>query len=333
MHKYNLLGLLILSTLLTGLFIGALRQPPTESDSPSSTSALLTYDSLVKNIIAHHKAPFSGSMLSRQGGTSSPMPLIASSVQDANSGGLIEQNVSSQTGIAMAADLQTGHNLVVTTDSSYLPGYAFSTNDGTSWAQKQISADIDPLTTIPYTFTHSTGVAFDQQQHAYITTIAGNAFSDALAGYANFDSQINVTIDTPGALNASVSSTIVDYIPCHGQLALSALKYCQGQFDRPSLAINTVSRSSLYNTVYVYYTYFCIGALQDDGTTGPCSDGALSIPAQSSVVLEAHTIGAKHTFSSPTLVSGTLTQAQFPSLVIDSRGTPYLLFEDFSDLP
>lgn len=334
MQRHNLIGLLILLTLITGLFIGAFHESASGSDSLSGTSTSLTYDSLVKNIIAHHKAPFAGNAPLRQDDrTQSSMPTISSSPQDTNSSALISANISSQTGIAMAADPQSGHNLVVTTNSTYLPGYAFSTNDGASWVQKRLGAAIDPLTTIPYTFTHSTGVAFDQKQHVYITTIAGNTFSDTLASYANFDSQINVTVDTPGIPGSSASSTIVDYVPCHGQLALPALKNCQGQFDRPSLAIDTVSHSPSHNTVYVYYTYFCIGTLQNDGTTGPCSDGALSIPAQSSVILETHTTGSGHTFSSPTLVSGSLTQAQFPSLVIDSRGTPHLFFEDFSALP
>ena len=334
MQRHNLVGLLILLTLITGLFIGTFHEPASGSDSLSSVSTSLTYDSLVKNIIAHHKAPFAGNTPLRQDSRAqSSVPPISSSFQGASNSALVNPNISSQTGIAMAADPQIGHDLVVTTDSAYLPGYAFSTNDGTSWVQKRLGAAIDPLTTIPYTFTHSTSVAFDQKQHVYITTIAGNAFSDTLAGYANFDSQINVTVDTPGSPGSSASSTIVDYIPCHGQLALPALKNCQGQFDRPSLAINIVPHSPSYNTVYVYYTYFCIGTLRDDGTMGPCSDGAFSIPAQSSAILEAHTTGSGHTFSSPTLVSDPLTQAQFPSLVIDSRGTPHLFFEDFSALP
>lgn len=334
MQRHNLVGLLILSMLIAGLFIGTFHQPSSGSDYLSGTSTSLTYDSLVKNIIAHHEAPFAGNTPLRQdSGTQSSMPIISSSSQDTDSSVLISPNISSQTGIAMAADPQAEYNLVVTTNSAYLPGYAFSTNDEASWIQKQLEAAIDPLTTIPYTFTHSTGVAFDQKQHVYITTIAGNTFSDTLAGYANFDSQINIIIDTPGSPGSSASSTTVDYIPCHGQLALPALKNCQGQFDRPSLAIDTMPHSSSYNTVYVYYTYFCIGTLQNDGTTGPCSDGALSIPAQSSVILETHTTGSGHAFSSPTLVSGPLTQAQFPSLVIDSRGTPHLFFEDFSALP
>ena len=333
-HKHNLIGLLILSTLITGLFIGTFHEPASGSDSLSGASTSLTYDSLVKNIIAHHKAPFAGNAPLRQGdSTRSSMPAISSSPRDSDNSTLVSSYISSQTGIAMAAGLQTGHNLVVTTNSAYLPGYAFSTNDGASWAQKRLNAAIDPLTTIPYTFTQSTSAAFDQQQRVYITTIAGNAFSDTLAGYANFDSQINVTIDTPGNPASSASSAIVDYIPCHGQLVLPTLKSCQGQFDRPSLAIDTVPHSSLYNTVYVYYTYFCIGTFQNNGATGPCSDGALSIPAQSSVILETHTTDSGHTFSSPTLVSGSLTQAQFPSLVIDSHGTPHLFFEDFSTLP
>jgi hypothetical protein len=334
MQRHNLVGLLILSTLITGLFIGTFHEPAGDADSLSGASTSLTYGSLVKNIIAHHKAPFAGNTPLRQDSRMQPsMPAISSSPQDSDSSALVNPNISSQTGIAMAAAPQAGHNLVVTTDSAYLPGYTFSTNDGASWVQKRLDAAIDPLTTIPYTFTHSTSVAFDQQHHVYITTIAGNAFSDTLASYANFDSQINITMDTPGSPGSAASSTIVDYIPCHGQLALPALKSCQGQFDRPSLAIDMVPHSPSYNTVYVYYTYFCIGTLQGDGTMGPCSDGALSIPAQSSVILETHTTGSEHTFSSPTLVSGSLTQTQFPSLVIDSRGTPHLFFEDFSALP
>jgi hypothetical protein len=334
MQRYHLVGLLILSTLITGLFIGTFHEPASRSDDLSDTSITLTYNSLVNNIIVHHKAPFAGNtLLHEDSRTQSSLPPISSSSQGASNSTLVNPNISSQTGIALAADPETGHDLVITTDSAYLPGYAFSTNDGASWVQKQLGAAIDPLTTIPYTFTHSTGVAFDQQRHVYITTIAGNTFSDTLADYANFDSQINIIRDTPGSSGASTSSTIVDYVPCHGQLALPALKHCQGQLDRPSLTINLVPHSPSYNTVYVYYTYFCIGMLQDDGTMGPCSDGALSIPAQSSVILEAHTTGSGHTFSSPALVSGPRMQAQFPSLVIDSRGTPHLFFEDFSDLP
>lgn len=331
MHRYKLVGLLILSTLITGVLLGTFHWPPTGPTYPPIAPVSLTYDSLVKNIIAHHKAPFLGEMLQNQAATQPQAS--TSSYRNADDYGLISQTVSSQTGVAAAIDPQAGRNIVVTSDSRYLPAYSISTNGGKYWTQRQLTASIDPLTTTPYTFTHSTGAAFDYQQHLYLSTLAGNIFYDTLTDYANFDSQVNIIIDTPGAANASASSSIIDYIPCHGQLTLPALKNCQGQLSRPAVAINTGPRNSSQTTVYVYYVYFCIGTPQNNGTPGPCSDGALSIPAQSSVILEAHATGPNYTFSSPTLVSGALTQTQFPALVIDNHGTPHLFFEDFSDLP
>src|SRR5579883_2349741 len=85
MQRYHLVGLLILSTLITGLFIGTFHEPASRSDDLSDTSITLTYNSLVNNIIVHHKAPFAGNtLLHEDSRTQSSLPPISSSSQGAS---------------------------------------------------------------------------------------------------------------------------------------------------------------------------------------------------------------------------------------------------------
>jgi hypothetical protein len=74
-------------------------------------------------------------------------------------------------------------------------------------------------------------------------------------------------------------------------------------------------------TVYVYYTVFC--------NTSPCAYGTGTIPAFGSAIVEAHSSGAGVPFSSPQIVSGSLSNEQFSYMVVDSHGVPHAFFDDF----
>jgi len=92
------------------------------------------------------------------------------------------------------------------------------------------------------------------------------------------------------------------------------------------MTVDEVQGSPHTNSVYVYYTAFCV-----QGT--PCKDGNVTIPGFSSVILAAHAPGAGLSFSKPALVSGGHTQTQFSDMVIDSQGTPHIFFDDFTHSP
>jgi hypothetical protein len=230
--------------------------------------------------------------------------------------------------IAAAVDPTNGANyLVMENDFRENVDHMFwhvSTDGGKKWTDDSMTVGLDDFTGgAPFNFQSDPGLAFDSKGHSVLSTITGNFIFDFTGGSINMDSQIEVAVGFNHGTYASLIPIAVDTQPCSFTFTGSN---CAIQLDKPFVAVDNVPGSPRNGTVYVFYTAFCV-----QGT--PCTDGAATIPPFSSAILEAHAPSAGAPFSPPNLVSGTFTQTQFSSLVVDSKGRPHIFFDDFTNFP
>jgi len=199
--------------------------------------------------------------------------------------------------------------------------YHVSTNGGMAWSDDAMVGGNDPNTGfIPLTFQSDPGVAFDNRGHSILSTITGNLILDINNGYENLDTEVMVAEGFNHGTYSSLIPMIIDTQPCNG--LFSGTFNCPAQLDKPLITVDSVPGSPNNGTIYVYYTVFCNSA--------PCPYGSGTIPKFGSAIVESHSPGAGLPFSTPQIVSGSLSNEQFSSMVVDSHGVPHAFFDDFS---
>jgi hypothetical protein len=298
-----------------------------------------TLEDLVSYIQAHHKAPFDreGAILPRGGAQvlmrSVLQPRAANEATAVQLSAFNGQNVKvnrdrnpwPKAEIGAAVDPTNGKNYVVMSndfrenfDHMF---YHVSTNGGLAFTDDSMVSGDDPVTGFaPMNFQSDPGVGFDRVGHSYLSTISGNLIFDFNNDYLNFDTQVEVVQGFNHGTFTSLIPTSVDDQGCNGTFEVFN---CPIQLDKPLITVDDVPGSPHINTIYVYYTAFC-------NLPTPCTDGNVTIPGFSSVILAAHAPGAGLPFSKPALVSGGHIQTQFSDMVIDSQGTPHIFFDDFA---
>jgi hypothetical protein len=232
--------------------------------------------------------------------------------------------------IAAAVDPLTGNWLVMSNDFRRNWDQMFfhvSTDGGRTWTDDAMVGGSDPFTGgVPETFQSDPGVSFDRSGNSYLSTITGNAILDFNNGYENEDTEIDVAQGFADGTYASLLPTTIDVQPCNG--TFTGAFTCNATLDKPLITTDSNPASPHNGTTYVYYTLFC-----NFPASGICTDGNVTIPAATSAIVEAHSPAAGVPFSAPALVSGTLHNTQFSSMVIDAAGTPHVFFDDFTDFP
>lgn len=233
--------------------------------------------------------------------------------------------------IGAAIDPTTGNWVVMTNDFRRNFDQMFfhvSTNNGQNWTDDAMVGGSDPFTgSIPSTFQSDPGVSFDGSGNSYLSTITGNLLIDFVSGYENIDTEIDVAQGFAGGVYASLLPTPVDVQPCNG-LIFTGPFTCDAALDKPLITTDSNPSSPNFGTTYVYYTLFC-----NFPASGVCTDGTATVPFVQSAIVEVHSPGPGLPFSAPALVSGSLVNTQFSSMVIDSAGTPHILFDDFTNFP
>jgi hypothetical protein len=333
----RILSLLLACATATGFALGLL-----VNGGAISHAASLPYtsmDAYVKFVQAHHKAPFEqGSThgLSAQAAqalvknaslhVAPPVSTTTTTNVKVNQ----DRNPWPKAEVAAAIDPTNGNNYVVMAndfrenfDHEF---YHSSTDGGNHWTDDSMVGGFDFYTQAQLSFQSDPGVAFDTYGDVFLSALTVNQIFDNFSGYENLDTQVEVTTAPSHGTYTSLEPTVVDTVPCEGTFTSF---FCPGSLDKPLMTVDTVKNSPNLGTIYVYYTYFC----NFNSTNTPCSDGNATIPAGSSAILVASAPGPGGTFSSPDLASGSLTQAQFSDLVVDSKGTPHLFFDDFSSFP
>jgi len=242
-----------------------------------------------------------------------------------------DHNPWPKVGIAAAIDPANGNNYVVmSNDFRENFDHMFfhvSKTGGATWTDDSMVGGADFITGFaPLTFQNDPGVAFDGAGHSFLSTLSGNVIFDVFNGYINNDTEIEVVQGFAHGAYVSVIPTAIDDQQCDGPFPNP---FCPAVLDKPLITVDNVASSPSNGAIYVYYTLFCNGA----GARGhaPCEDGSAKVPALSSAILESHSPGAGKPFTAPALVSGSLKNAQFSSMVIDSHGTPHIFFDDFSN--
>ncbi len=199
-----------------------------------------------------------------------------------------------------------------------------SSDGGKTWTDDSLVGGSDPFTGfIPLTFQSDPGVSFDAAGNSYLSSITGNLILDFNNGYENLDTEIDVAQGFSHGAYATLLPTPVDDQPCNG-LFTGAFN-CPAVLDKPLITTDSNPASPNNGTTYVYYTMFCNNL--------PCTDGTATVPAFGSAILESHSVAPGFPFSPPALVSGSLSNVQFSSMVIDSHGTPHMFFDDFTNSP
>jgi hypothetical protein len=326
----------LLSTLLAALLPGQLA-------SAQNHPRFKDIDSYVRFVNSHMKAPFDrdSARLPQGAGMAllnSARQATTASTPTAHTNVKVNQdrNPWPKAEIGAAVDPTNGNNYVVMSndfrenwDHMF---YHVSTNGGKRWTDDSMVGGADPVTGfIPLTFQSDPGVAFDSKGHSILSTITGNEIFDFNNSYENLDTEIYVAEGFGHGTYTLLLPTPVDDQPCSGTFDADGMFNCPGALDKPLVAVDNVPGSPHNGTIYVYYTYFCFGT--GPNFDQPCTDGNAMIPAFTSAILEAHSPGAGLPFSAPNLVSGSLLNTQFSNLVIDSRGTPHVFFDDFTNLP
>jgi len=286
--------------------------------------------SYVKYVQSTHRAPFhrDGVMLPKGGAKELLRKWHeAQPLAEAPSGTNVKVNQDRdpwpKAEIGSAVDPTDGQNyLVMSNDFRENYDHMFfhvSTTGGATWTDDSMVGGNDPNTGfIPLTFQSDPGLAFDTSGHSFLSTITGNLIFDGVNGYQNNDTQIEVAQGYAHGEYANLLPIVIDTQPCIFTFTSSN---CNSTLDKPLITVDDVAGSPNNGTVYVYYTLFC--------GPNPCTDGSATVPAFGSAILESHTSGGF--FTSPALVSGALTNTQFSYLVVDSKGTPHMFFDDFTN--
>jgi hypothetical protein len=302
----------LLGTLLAGRQVSA---------EPAPTNL----ESFVKYMQAHHLAPFDREGALLPPGKVLKLQLNAPIIKGTNIKVNQDRNPWPKAEIGAAVDPASPSNYVVMSndfrenyDHMF---YHVSTNNGLTWTDDSMVGGADPVTGfIPLNFQSDPGVAFDTVGHSFLSTITGDLIFDFVNNYINLDTEIELAQGFNNGTYTSLLPTAIDDQPCSGSFSVFT---CPAQLDKPLMTVDDVSGSPNKGTIYVYYTLFC--------NETRCGDGDAKVPPFSSAILESHARGAGLPFSRPRLVSGSLTQEQFSSMVIDSHGTPHIFFDDFSD--
>jgi len=331
----------LFATLVWGQFANA------QNAATSHKLRFKNLEDFSKYVQSHHKAPFDrDSVRLPNGGAAEIMKHMGQRTPE----GLALASTSSthnvrinrdrdpwpKAEVAVGVDPVNGNVVVMTNDFRENYDHMFyhvSTNGGSVWTDDSMVGGNDPFSGfIPLTFQSDPGVAFDDKGHSYLSTITGNLIFDFNNLYENLDTQIIVAQGFNHGTYTNLIPTIVDTVPCNGNFDADGTFVCPGTLDKPLITVDSVLGSPNNGTVYVYYTLFCNGVTNPDGSIGPCVDGNATVPAFTSAILEAHA-AAGGLFSAPNLVSGALQNTQFSDIVIDSHGVAQAFFDDFTNFP
>src|SRR5438093_1536775 len=122
-----------------------------------------------------------------------------------------------------------------------------------------VSSMLSLQTVVVWSISHSPGYFY--LFASLISNISGKSILDFRNEYLNFDTEIDAVTCYNGGTFIDLSFTAVDNQPCSGTFGPNGHFSCPAQLDKPFVTIDNVP-SSLHNgSVYVYYTFFCIGEI------------------------------------------------------------------------
>jgi len=342
------LAILLMSMLMCGSIAEAQSTAPPFED----------YDSFVQWMRKNHKAPFrpgwvpkssttAGSGSSAAGGASDGDAQTNNSVLRAPAirqfPGVEKRNVKvnqdrnpwAKTTVAAAVDPSDGNNIVVLNNdfrqSLERVFYHVSSDGGRMWSDDYVTDGADPLNGgAPPAMEYNPGGSFDAEGNTYMTHAGGNSiefFTSPGVGYMNFDTEIDVIQGFGHGTYLAQTPIELNTEQCGGVFGTAGGDFdCRAALDLPSVTTDTNPNSPNKGTTYVYYTEFCNGA-----PPSGCPEGDISLPTNTSGVVEQHNSPSKPTvFSDPKPVQGTLIASTGADMVIDASGTPHILFLDFT---
>ncbi len=242
-----------------------------------------------------------------------------------------DRNPWPKAGIASAVNPLNPRNWVVLTNDFRVNNtrlfFHVSTDHGHTWTDDLLVGGADPfIFDAPLSFQVNPGLSFDNLGNSYLSVLSGNEIIDFNNNYLNLDNEIDAVQGFADGAYANVFPTLIDAQQCDGGLSSGPFT-CPGNVSQPLNSTDSNPSSPNAGTTYVYYTFFC------NLNPGTCTDGNASVPSFGSAILESHSPNPETPFSTPSLVSGTHTNSEFASMVIDPAGTPHIFFDDFTAAP
>lgn len=242
-----------------------------------------------------------------------------------------DRNPWAKAGLASAINPLNPSNWVVITNDFRINNtrtfYHVSTDRGLAWTDDLLVGGADPYTfSAPLSFQVNPSISFDNAGNSRLAALSGNEIIDFNNNYLNLDNEVDEIQGFTNGTYSYVFPTLIDAQQCDGGLSSGPFT-CPGNVSQPLNSTDSNPASPNAGTTYVYYTYFC------NLSSGSCTDGNATVPSFGSVILESHSPNPDTPFSTPSLVSGTHTNSEFASMVIDPSGTPHIFFDDFSNTP
>ena len=333
---------LILLTLLSAPLLFQSRASATSQPEIQTTAPFKDFSSYVSWIRKNHKAPFNPGMPLNFQRASAVTAIQANAAKLASAQSETaaihfqyrnvkvnqDRNPWQKTGPASAVDPSNPDNWIVMSNDFRLfynkLFFHVSTDGGRTWTDDAMAAGADPyLLGIPLTAQSNPGISFDDAGNAHFSALSTNLVEDITNNYLNFDSEVDEADGSNHGAYTAMTATPIDAQSCNG----GATFVCNGTLNQPMNSTDAHRGSPNAGANYVYYSYFC------NLSPGSCTDGNATIPSFNSAILVSQNAAPGQPYSAPSLVSGSVTSAQYSNMVIDPSGTPHIFFDDFSADP
>jgi hypothetical protein len=310
----------------------------------SQPAAFEDYKSFVEWMRATHRAPFGADparLMSKQERAAFERGLIARQAANANKPDMKarvnvkvnqDRNPWPKEGIAQSVDPSGPANLVVISsdlreyvERSY---YHVSTDHGRQFTDDAITAGGDDfLSGSPFDFNDHAVTSFDAAGNEFVVQISANSVFDPVFGYANDDAALQLVMGESHGLYLDTVPFDLDIQQCNGP-GLLLPNNCSGFLQFPSIATDTNASSPTIGTTYATVTLFC--EFMGDSNCPAIGNVDLT-PGNSGIIGVSWNNFSQNGWQGTGLISGTHTNAQFSSVVVDSAGTPHVFFDDFTD--
>jgi hypothetical protein len=302
------------------------------------------YKSFVAWMRATHKAPFLADpsrMMSKEERAAFAKKLMESAAANAIKEKKVHKNVKVNQDrnpwpkfqVSQAVDPSDPANLVViSNDLREIAERAFyhvSTDHGRQFTDDAISPGGDDfLLGSDFLANNNAVTSFDAAGNEFVVQISGNSLFDEQFDYGNDDVALQLVMGESHGLFLDQIGTDLDIQQCSGPIGFGLPASCAGFLESPSVVTDTYPSSPAVGTTWITVTLFC----EFMGDSNCPTIGGIDItPGNSGIIGVSFKNFAQNGWQGTGLVSGTHTNVQFSSVVVDASGTPHVFFDDFTD--
>lgn len=302
------------------------------------------YKSFVAWMCSTHKAPFIADpsrMMSKEERAAFAKKLMESVAANADKPKKGHKNIKvnqdrnpwPKIQVSQAVDPSDPANLVViSNDFREIAERAFyhvSTDRGRQFTDDAISPGGDDLLLGSDFLTNNNAVtSFDAAGDELVVQISGNSIFDEQFDYGNDDEDLQLVMGESHGLYLDQIGFDLDIQQCSGPIGFGLPASCAGFLESPSVVTDTNPSSPAVGTTWIAVTLFC--EFMGDSNC-PTIDGIDITPGNSGIIGVSFNNFIQNGWQGTGLISGTHTNVQFSSIVVDQSGMPHVFFDDFTD--